>query len=73
MTNKHVGVFAGMADIQGIDFYNAACAPHITEFGVIQLRGPYDYLRTPATTTHAVADMVLQPGNRKLGRARGPA
>jgi len=46
MTNKHVGVFAGMADIQGIDFYNAACAPHITEFGVHPpLRGPYDYLR----------------------------
>lgn len=46
MTNKHVGVFAGMADIQGIDFYSAACAPHITEFGVHPpLRGPYDYLR----------------------------
>lgn len=46
MTNRHVGTFAGMADIQGIDFYNAACAPHITEFGVHPpLRGPYDYLR----------------------------
>ncbi|MCX7943063.1 MAG: hypothetical protein N2746_00945, partial [Deltaproteobacteria bacterium] len=38
--------FAGMADIQGIDFYVAACAPHITAWGKHPpLRGAYDYLK----------------------------
>lgn len=46
MTNGHIGTFAGMADIQGIDFYVAACAPHIVEWGTHPpLRGSYDYLR----------------------------
>lgn len=46
MTNRNVGTFAGMADIQGIDLYAAACAPHITSvFNHPPLRGPYDYLR----------------------------
>ncbi|MFN9809233.1 MAG: hypothetical protein ACK6CU_06340 [Deltaproteobacteria bacterium] len=45
-TNRNVGTFAGMADIQGIDFYVAACAPHITPWGTHPpLRAPYDYLR----------------------------
>ncbi len=45
-TNGHVGTFAGMADVQGIDFYAAACAPHITDFNNHPpLRGPFDYLR----------------------------
>ena len=45
MTNKHIGAFAGMTDVQGIDIYNAACAPHITEVGDHpSLRAPYDYL-----------------------------
>lgn len=45
-TNKNVGSFAGSTDIQGMDFYAAACAPHITQFGTHPpLRGPYDYLR----------------------------
>ncbi len=40
------GRFAGSADIQGMDFYVAACAPHITPFGSHPpLRGAYDYLR----------------------------
>ncbi len=44
-TNGHVGIFAGMADIQGMDLYAAACAPHITQWGVHPpLRAPYDYL-----------------------------
>ena len=29
-TNKNVGAFAGMTDVQGMDLYIAACAPHIT-------------------------------------------
>lgn len=44
-TNRYIGSFAGMADIQGIDLYAAACAPHITAvFDHPPLRGPYDYL-----------------------------
>ncbi|MBI5532046.1 MAG: hypothetical protein HY898_04975 [Deltaproteobacteria bacterium] len=45
-TNKNVGSFAGMTDIQGMDYYVAACAPHITAWGTHPpLRGAYDYLR----------------------------
>jgi hypothetical protein len=45
-TNKNIGTFAGMADVQGMDFYIGACAPHITRFGTdYPLRGAYDYLR----------------------------
>lgn len=44
-TNGHVGTFAGMADIQGIDLYVAACAPHITVWGNHPpIRGAHDYL-----------------------------
>jgi hypothetical protein len=52
-TNRNVGTFAGMVDVQGIDFYAAACAPHITRWGTHPpLRGPYDYLRN-ARNNHA--------------------
>jgi hypothetical protein len=45
MTNRNIGAFAGMVDIQGMDHYMAACAPHITPFGQHPPpRGPYDYL-----------------------------
>jgi hypothetical protein len=45
-TNRRIGTFAGMADIQGIDLYIAACAPHITPFGQHPpITGAYDYLR----------------------------
>ncbi len=45
-TNGHIGTFAGMADVQGMDAYVAACAPHITDFGHFPpLRTAYDYLR----------------------------
>jgi len=45
-TNGHVGSFAGMSDVQGMDLYAAACAPHITSWGKHPpLRGPFDYLR----------------------------
>jgi hypothetical protein len=44
-TNKNVGAFAGMADVQGHDFYVAACAPHITVWGTHPpIRGAHDYL-----------------------------
>lgn len=46
MTNKRIGTFAGMADVQGIDLYTGACPPHIFDFGFFPpLRAPYDYLR----------------------------
>ncbi len=46
MTNGNMGAFAGVADVQGIDLYIAACAPHVTEFGnAPPVRGAYDYLR----------------------------
>jgi hypothetical protein len=45
-TSKNIGTFAGMADIQGMDFYIGACAPRITPApGSYPLRGPYDFLR----------------------------
>jgi hypothetical protein len=45
-TNRYVGSFSGAADIQGSDFYVAACAPHITTFGKHPpIDGAYDYLR----------------------------
>ncbi|MEO7092473.1 MAG: hypothetical protein ABI175_04425, partial [Polyangiales bacterium] len=45
-TNRNVGAFAGAADIQGSDFYVAACAPHITAFGAHPpIVAAYDYLR----------------------------
>ncbi len=45
-TNGHVGTFAGMVDVQGMDLYVAACAPHITyDPQHPPLRGAYDYLR----------------------------
>jgi hypothetical protein len=44
-TNRHIGTFAGMSDIQGMDFYMAACAPHITPTDEPpQPRSPYDWL-----------------------------
>lgn len=45
-TNRNVGSFAGVTDIQGADFYVAACAPHITRFGTHPpIVAAYDYLR----------------------------
>jgi len=46
LTNGHVGAFAGMTDVQGMDVYIGACAPHITRFGTHPpVRMPFDYLR----------------------------
>ncbi|MGB0680572.1 MAG: hypothetical protein ACPGUV_13005, partial [Polyangiales bacterium] len=47
-TNKNIGTFAGMSDIQGMDFYIGACPPHITTwqpFDYPHLEAPFDYLR----------------------------
>ncbi len=45
-TNGHVGTFAGMTDIQGMDVYIGGCAPHITAWGTHPpVRMPFDYLR----------------------------
>jgi hypothetical protein len=46
MTDKHVGAFAGMTDVQGIDVYAAGCAPHIWNWGDgPPLKAPYDFLK----------------------------
>ena len=52
-THAMVGAFAGIADIQGIDAYAAACAP--TQLAVnkrLPLQYPYYYLRN-ARDNHA--------------------
>lgn len=52
-TNKNVGTFAGMTDVQGMDLYVAACAPHTMPFGNHPpFRAAYDYLRN-ARDNHA--------------------
>jgi len=44
--HRHNGAFAGTADIQGFDIYNAACAPKILDGGHWpSLRAPYDFCR----------------------------
>lgn len=46
-SNHLNGVFSGVADIQGMDFYIGACAPHITSWlSDMRIQGSYDYLRT---------------------------
>jgi hypothetical protein len=45
-TNHWAGSFAGISDVQGIDFYIGACAPHITPFLTpMPITGSRDYLR----------------------------
>jgi hypothetical protein len=45
-TNRNIGTFAGMADVQGLDVYIGACAPHIAPTpGFPPPRAPHDYLR----------------------------
>ncbi|MFO8072893.1 MAG: hypothetical protein R6V85_13550 [Polyangia bacterium] len=44
-TNKNVGTFAGMTDVQGIDLYIAGCAPWITGVNPPPIRASYDYLK----------------------------
>jgi hypothetical protein len=49
--NKRVGMFSGIADIQGMDLYAAACAPHITPWGRgVSLSAEFPSLR--ATSGH---------------------
>lgn len=46
-SNHLNGLYAGVTDIQGMDFYVAACAPHITNWlSDMPLQGSYDYLFT---------------------------
>lgn len=43
--NHYNGAFSGGSDIQGMDFYVAGCAPHITGFDqTMKIEGAYDYL-----------------------------
>lgn len=45
-SNHLNGAFSGIADIQGMDFYVGACAPHVTEWtSTMRIQGAFDYLR----------------------------
>ncbi|NET47697.1 MAG: calcium-binding protein, partial [Merismopedia sp. SIO2A8] len=72
-TNKLIGTFAGMSDIQGIDFYTAAGAPHVTEFGNHPpLRATFDYLRNTRNNHMPLTTWMYTQGlspawNRSLG------
>lgn len=47
--NRHQGLWGHTVDYKGMDFYVAACAPHVTEWASpFWLRGSFDYLRTTA-------------------------
>lgn len=44
-SNHLNGLYSGVSDIQGMDFYVAGCAPHITTWGsTMRIQGAYDYL-----------------------------
>ena len=44
-SNHLNGLFSGISDIQGMDFYVASCAPHITNWlSTMLVEGSYDYL-----------------------------
>ncbi len=72
-TNRNVGSFAGSSDVQGMDFYIAACAPHITAFNKnLPLRGAYDYLRNARNNhmplpTWTYAQGLHEGWNRSIG------
>lgn len=45
-THTYMGAFSGITDIQGMDYYVAACAPHVTSFdSTMQVQGAFDYLK----------------------------
>lgn len=45
-TNRHNGAYAGITDIQGLDFYVASCAPTIIPVEVtLPFQGSYAYIR----------------------------
>lgn len=45
-TNNYDGTFAGITDVQGVDYYVGACAPHITlATQTMRLQGSFDYLK----------------------------
>jgi hypothetical protein len=76
--HRHTGTFAGVADLQGIDFYVAACAPHVIDFGHHPpLRGAYDYLAATRENQMPGATWLYSQGihagwNRPNGDLRQP-
>eukprot|EP01084_Bolivina_argentea_P164135 285394_1 len=43
--NHYIGAFAGITDIQSMDYYCAGCAPHVTsDSEPMRIQGPHDYL-----------------------------
>lgn len=46
-SNHYNGAFAGITDIQGMDYYVAGCAPHVSGSDApMRVQGSYDYIRT---------------------------
>ncbi len=72
-------MFAGITDIQGLDFYVAGCAPHVTSgFSQMRIQGSYEYLlntrnnQMPLMTwgyTQAFYDNIPIHGNELVTQA----
>jgi hypothetical protein len=61
--HRNNGTFAGVADLQGFDFYVAACAPHVTDFGSNPpLRAAYDYMRAVRTNSAPLPTWLYSQG-----------
>jgi hypothetical protein len=72
-TNRNVGTFAGIADIQGMDFYVAACAPHNTvALSYMDLRSSYDYLRNTRENHRPLPTWLYAQGLHKGWNAKQP-
>ena len=67
-SNHLSGMFSGLADIQGFDFYGAGCAPHITGFLTpLPFRAPFDFLHNARNNNMPLPtwlySQALNPGN----------
>ena len=72
-TNRNVGTYAGIADIQGMDFYVAACAPHnTTALSYMDLRSAYDYLRNARDNHRPLPTWLYAQGLCKKWNATQP-
>jgi hypothetical protein len=74
MTSGHVGAFAGMADLQGMDVYIGGCAPHVTRWGTHPpVRMPYDYLRNARENQLPLPTWLYTQGLSPAGWKAQPA
>jgi len=71
--NRNIGKFAGLTDIQGMDFYIGACAPHITEFlSGLKLRQSYDYARITQENHAPLPTWIYAQGFSDVWNAKIP-